>query len=1718
MLPAAILAVIVKAQGVGATNAQLGTVQTNLRKTEAAGTAAGASMVATGKKMQKSGTVMAKAGRKMTRRVTLPLLALTAVSGKMAMDFSQSMTLIETQAGAPQGEIRKLRGEILALAKASEFSPQELAEGLFRIESQGFRGAKAMEALNVSTELAAVGQANLEQTTIALTAATKSGIEGTEDMTITAARLNAAVGQSSMRLEDLVGALATGILPSAKTAGLALIDVTSAIALMTRLGMPATRSATRLRMTLSMMTAPTDAAAKALKKIGLGKTDLAREMRQPDGLLRALEVLKEHLGSLSKIQQGQVISAIFGGGRTSAAVQVLLNDLGQLNDIYKETKRNAGDFSKSVRKQAEVDKAKLKTAWTAIQATMVEVGNSILPVVVPALEKLAWTVMNVVKAFEAFPAPTQQAILYAIAFGVALGPVLWIIGSFVKVIGWLIATGGALKAFFVGQVIATKAATVAYAEYTAAVAAATAAQRAAIVSGGVAFPAMVPLAGTQAAKASATGFMGAFARFLPIAAAAVGIGTILHSAIGGDMKAVGYKAGGALVGGLLGFLGGPAGAAIGAGLGAVIGGALENLLSKDSFTAFQENIVRSAKRIEAALGRQKTAFESLGTAQTRLSNIGKRQKRVSEGIKGAEDHLANARKHHKAGAPQVRVAEMKLHTWKGRNLRLTRRQYRAERLHGLARKAAKIAARASAVSQKERIGLLQEEARKARLKWEADEKAGAGLDQLNQDQRRWNRAIKEGKGERKKYRDNLREVSERIGPGFARFLRKSSAGLLRTGRGLAQATGSMKQMGSSLVPITSLMKQFGTKGKRATKKVSKGYEDIKGVLGPFQTETRRQLGRATSSVTSWRKASITGIAKVEDEFGDFAGALGFKGAKFNVLSKGKKSGRQQGGAVVPPGGMKVPGTGAGDKVRLEADVEPNELIYVLNRTASKDRKKLATLENINRSTPRRQSGGKLQEGGKFVDPIGPGHGIVNRAVAGVVGDWSRRYNAAINYGYDPGGGHLSPGHNITGTATDTSPAGGWSSQPTSLFEKGLRAVVGKVGQVLYGTAGIGTSYPGHGRGEHAHIEWGMHPDIQGSLGGAIERMMMLGPEGLLKQTGQTILDQSVTMANRKLQQLGAVGGGGDLGSFGTEGVLGKTELKNLWRKVNPGTGDPNLMAAIALAESGGRPDVTNAIGARGLWQIIPSTADAFDLDYNRLTDSTYNAFGAGKIFKGQGLKAWEAFTTGAHTQFLQLGGTLGGLKKGGKGGFAKSLKKALKNVSKKPRAGARMVQKLNRKLSKGFGFKPTSDIVEALAKSTTDVEKYDEWAGNASALSITDEEGNYTPGMFKGKEEGEWLHKKLTSLGSLRNQILKAHQIVDNRKLPKLMKLIRNARKRLRKIKRAIRKGEQAKKRIEQKIKDLEKASRKKVRQLEKERKGLERQLNKAQGAKKPNRSYIAKLHAEIKDKNFAISHTGQGAVEAVRKERGQLRRVNKNQAARKRVEGALSGTIIPTLDEKRSDLYRTKEELYGQGGQIGNKTFAGLSTVQGTVGNYNRVAWEPPIGELGGEVFSTQLRLREIGEEAERRVTKPPISDTAEEQLALQKELNVTLKKENLTLKYQFGTLKNFPSVQETAAVPFAGAMAKGGVMAAEVGEKGREIVFAPEGTRVIPRHEADAALRSGGGTTVIIDQLIIHEDGTATVRMEQGDESAAFVRSVTREQSRKAITLTPGGTRGGR
>lgn len=332
--------------------------------------------------------------------VTGGLIAGSAVvigveSVKAATDFQTSMTKISTQAGGTRKDVQVLGKEVLALGTKTQQGPQELADSLYHLKSVGLDNVKAMQALRAASNLAAVGGASLEDTTNAIAGAWRSGIKGAQSFGQAAATVNAIIGAGNMRMSDFIDAIGTGILPSARTFGVSLKSVGAALALMTDEGIPANSAATRLRMSLSLLGAPSAVASKQLATIGLTGLQLANAMRGPQGIIGAIGLLKSHLDAsgLSASESAQLLSHAFGGGRSSSAILTLINNFDVLKRKQDQINKSMGNFGPAVTEQRKTAQAQFALLKSNIDVIGIRIGLALLPPVTKFAHFLATTVV-----------------------------------------------------------------------------------------------------------------------------------------------------------------------------------------------------------------------------------------------------------------------------------------------------------------------------------------------------------------------------------------------------------------------------------------------------------------------------------------------------------------------------------------------------------------------------------------------------------------------------------------------------------------------------------------------------------------------------------------------------------------------------------------------------------------------------------------------------------------------------------------------------------------------------------------------------------------------------------------------------------------------------------------------------------------------------------------------------------------------------------------------------------------------------------------------------------------------------------------------------------------------------------------------------------------------------------------------------------------------------
>ena len=392
-----------------------------------------------GSRMKSAGASMVSTGRSLTA-ATLPIALLGGYAVKSAMDFQTSMTRVQTQAGASAKEIKVLGSAILGLSGKVAQSPEELAKGLFYIESAGYKAGAAYKFLEVAAKGATISGASVTEQANVLSGVMKNNFKDIHNAGEAMGSMISIVGKGKMTLSDLNEAMGTGILQAASTAGLSFRQLGAAVDVMTRHQVPAQIAMTRLRLNLQQAMDPKGVAVKALSRIGIGANRLAEDMKKPGGLITMLEDLKHHLGGVSEIQANKIVGESFGGAKGAANMYALLKDLPELKQLYAEqTGTGAKQLNQAFGVTAETTAVKMAKAIDSMKASLIRLGEILIPTVVPVFLKLVKLLESASEWFKKLPKPIQEIGIYLGMVGVASGPVLIFFGNLTK------AGGGLLK-------------------------------------------------------------------------------------------------------------------------------------------------------------------------------------------------------------------------------------------------------------------------------------------------------------------------------------------------------------------------------------------------------------------------------------------------------------------------------------------------------------------------------------------------------------------------------------------------------------------------------------------------------------------------------------------------------------------------------------------------------------------------------------------------------------------------------------------------------------------------------------------------------------------------------------------------------------------------------------------------------------------------------------------------------------------------------------------------------------------------------------------------------------------------------------------------------------------------------------------------------------------------------------------------------------------------
>lgn len=296
-------------------------------------------------------------------------VAVGAISIKMAADFEQATNRLVTSAGETQDNIGNVRQGILDMAGSVGFTAQELAKGMYTVDSAGFHAADSLTILKAAAQGAKIEQADLGTTVDAVTTSLVDYHLGADQAATVMSKLVTAVGEGKTTLQDLAGSLHS-VTPIAANLHISLDEVAAAVATMTVHGMSADQATQNLADTIRHLSGPTNTMIAEMGQLGINSQQLAQDLQNPSiGLHGVLEqiytTIMNHMGPAGQVLLGTFKQSASAANDLNTMVSSMPGQLQNLAKGMEDGSVTVEDYRKSL-KNLPVDMQGMATQFLSL--------------------------------------------------------------------------------------------------------------------------------------------------------------------------------------------------------------------------------------------------------------------------------------------------------------------------------------------------------------------------------------------------------------------------------------------------------------------------------------------------------------------------------------------------------------------------------------------------------------------------------------------------------------------------------------------------------------------------------------------------------------------------------------------------------------------------------------------------------------------------------------------------------------------------------------------------------------------------------------------------------------------------------------------------------------------------------------------------------------------------------------------------------------------------------------------------------------------------------------------------------------------------------------------------------------------------------------------------------------------------------------------------------
>ena len=363
--------------------------------------------------------------------------------------FEDQIAKIRGLVGVSNEELDGMVPRIHKIGAATGVGPDKLADALFRITSNGLRGAEAMDVLERSANAQAIG---LGDAAVSANVAT-SAINAYGSENLTAAQifdqLTAGIRLGNLETDQLAGSI-DRLLPTTSALGIEFHEITGLMSAMSRTGTDANQSVTQLGQVMFTLLQPSVEAEDVLARFGFTARQL-REHIGEHGLLQTLELLRNSFGD-----NDEAIGDVFGNIRAFRGVIDLLGpNLSVTQEIMADMADTTGELDGAF-ERSETRGRDLRRTMAQLQSGAILLGNALAPIVDMVVGPLTAGIRRFTELLDSDNVAVQRVAQAVFIFGgilLGLSGTLFAVAGAMRVFAFSIAPVTGLVSFLRGSLI-----------------------------------------------------------------------------------------------------------------------------------------------------------------------------------------------------------------------------------------------------------------------------------------------------------------------------------------------------------------------------------------------------------------------------------------------------------------------------------------------------------------------------------------------------------------------------------------------------------------------------------------------------------------------------------------------------------------------------------------------------------------------------------------------------------------------------------------------------------------------------------------------------------------------------------------------------------------------------------------------------------------------------------------------------------------------------------------------------------------------------------------------------------------------------------------------------------------------------------------------------------------------------------------------------------------